>query len=173
LGADAKVWDSYLGKEGAIYGPFSVGYEIKEVLSPGWVPTYNDPDNINGHPNAEPIQVAILYDDTPERPGLREALREVKANNKELRDSYNDPIRLDFRIKDSRGFPTGEVIEEAKVTPEKEESQVSKLKLALQDKIRQFEAYKTDPRYQTEMEQNAVVVTLRELRYLDSIAEYE
>lgn len=46
--------------DGQVYGPFTGEYEIKEVLSPGWVPSYNDPDNINGHPNAEPMQVAIL-----------------------------------------------------------------------------------------------------------------
>lgn len=47
----------------------------------------------------------------------------------------------------------------------------SNVKQALQDKIKQFEAFKTDSRYQSEMEQNAVIVTLRELRYLDSMAE--
>ena len=49
----------------------------------------------------------------------------------------------------------------------------SKLKQALHEKIAEFETYKTDKRYQTHIEQNAVVVTLRELRYLDSIVEYE
>jgi hypothetical protein len=46
-----------------IYGPFSLRYEMKTVLSTGWVPSYNDPDNISGHPNAEPMEVAILYDE--------------------------------------------------------------------------------------------------------------
>jgi hypothetical protein len=107
-----------------IYGPFSLRYEIESKCGKfGFNTVICGKCFSDGNGCQEPVKVAILYDDTPERPGLREALREVKANNKELRDSYNDPIRLDFRIKDSRGFPTGEVIEEAKVTPEKEESQ--------------------------------------------------
>lgn len=31
------------------------GYETKETLSDGWVPSYNDPDNSGLHPPAEPI----------------------------------------------------------------------------------------------------------------------
>lgn len=49
---------------------------------------------------------------------------------------------------------------------------MTELKKALQEKIKQFEAFKTDPMYQTQIEQNAVQVTLRELKYLDSIAEF-
>jgi hypothetical protein len=85
-----------------IYGPFSVGYEIKEVLSPGWVPTYNDPDNINGHPNAEPIQVAILYDDTPEK--------EESQGNQETLWSEVDKI---FNTKWTYGMPD-DVMQELK-----------------------------------------------------------
>jgi hypothetical protein len=40
--------------------------EVIEVLSPGWVPTYNDPDNSGGHPNAEPMLVARLLPYTPD-----------------------------------------------------------------------------------------------------------
>lgn len=54
---------------------------------------------------------------------------------------------------------------------DKPDNHTSSIKQALQDKIIEFEAFKTDRRYQSEMEQNAVIVTLRELRYLDSIAE--
>lgn len=42
------------------YGPFSGVVELKEVLSDGWVPTYHDPSNSGGHPNAEPITVAFI-----------------------------------------------------------------------------------------------------------------
>lgn len=49
----------------------------------------------------------------------------------------------------------------------------SALKEALQDKIRSFEAAQKDPNYQSNIEQNVVAVALRELRYLDSIVEFE
>jgi hypothetical protein len=47
--------------EGKLY-PIPDGWEveIKEVLSSGWVPSYNDPDNIGCAENAEIITVAIL-----------------------------------------------------------------------------------------------------------------
>jgi hypothetical protein len=127
-GSDGKAWDSLYGKEGTIYGPFSLRYEIQTLHYCKQCGAYKSIKRIpcqNAYCGKTSENVAILYDDTPEkeRPGLRDALREVKANNKELRDSYKDPTRLDFRIKDSRGFPTGEVVEEAKITPEKEESQ--------------------------------------------------
>lgn len=50
---------------------------------------------------------------------------------------------------------------------------MTELKKALQSKILEFEALRTNPNHQTEMEQNAVLVTLRELKYLDSLAEFE
>jgi hypothetical protein len=49
---------------------------------------------------------------------------------------------------------------------------MTELKKALQEKIAEFERSQTDPRYQSEIEQNAVSVVLRELRYLDSIIEF-
>lgn len=47
----------------------------------------------------------------------------------------------------------------------------TELKRVLEEKIKEFESYKTNPNYQSEIEQNAVVITLRELKYLESIAE--
>lgn len=47
------------------------------------------------------------------------------------------------------------------------------LKKELQNMITQFEGHKSDPMYQSHIEQNAIEVTLRRLKYLDSIAEYE
>ena len=52
-------------------------------------------------------------------------------------------------------------------------SNQSELKKALKEKIKEFEGHKNDPMYQLPIEQNAIQVTLRELKYLDSIAEYE
>lgn len=45
------------------------------------------------------------------------------------------------------------------------------LKEALREKIVEFEGYIDHPDYSSRMEQNAVAVTLREFKYLDSIAE--
>jgi hypothetical protein len=42
------------------------GVEVVEVLSPGWVPSYNDPSNIGGAHNAEPMLVARLLPSTPD-----------------------------------------------------------------------------------------------------------
>lgn len=50
---------------------------------------------------------------------------------------------------------------------------MSELKKALQEKIAKFEALKTHANYQSDLEQNTLIVLLREFRYLDSIAEYE
>lgn len=50
---------------------------------------------------------------------------------------------------------------------------MTELKKAIQDKIIEFESFKTNPMYQSHIEQNAIEVTLRELKYLDSIAEIE
>jgi hypothetical protein len=50
---------------------------------------------------------------------------------------------------------------------------MSKLKEALQAKIKEFEEHKINPMYQSDLEQNAIIVTLRELRYLDEIVEYK
>ena len=50
---------------------------------------------------------------------------------------------------------------------------MTELKKALQQKILEFEECKNNPNHQSEMEQNAVQVTLRELKYLDSLAEFE
>lgn len=50
---------------------------------------------------------------------------------------------------------------------------MSKLKQALQEKIEQFEGYIDKPGFDSDIEQNAVHTTLRVLRYLDQIVEYE
>lgn len=50
---------------------------------------------------------------------------------------------------------------------------ISKLKGALAKKIEEFEGYKLNPKYQTEMEQNAVQVVLRELKVLDAYVDFE
>jgi len=73
-----------------IYGPFTVGYEIKTMLSHGWVPSYNDPDNINGHPNAEPMEVAILYEEAQQET-LVDQLAEAKARIAYLEGLINSP----------------------------------------------------------------------------------
>lgn len=49
---------------------------------------------------------------------------------------------------------------------------MNELKKALKEKIREYRAYLKDPNHQTEMEQNAVMVTLKELLYLDTIVDY-
>lgn len=48
----------------------------------------------------------------------------------------------------------------------------SELKKALELKIKEYEGYLTNTMYQSDIEQNAVMVTLRELKYLNSICEY-
>lgn len=50
---------------------------------------------------------------------------------------------------------------------------MTKLKEALQEKIREYEACIGHPRYNSRIEQNAAETVLRVLKYLDSIAEYE
>lgn len=62
FGSNAKVWDSLYGKEGAIYGPFTVGYRIQDVCAHDSCPV----DAMCEHCK-EPVQVAILYDYTPEK----------------------------------------------------------------------------------------------------------
>lgn len=57
-------WYEQTTKEGTIYPISGWRCEIGQVLSPGWVPTYNDPDNSSGAPNAEPMNVALLIEDT-------------------------------------------------------------------------------------------------------------
>jgi hypothetical protein len=133
-------WKHAILKSDTIYGPFSLRYEIQTLHYCKQCGAYKSIKRIpcqNAYCGKTSENVAILYDDTPEKehPGLRDALREVKAKNKELRDSYKDPTRLDFRIKDSRGFPTGEVVEGAKVTPEKEDSQDQETLWSEVDKI--------------------------------------
>lgn len=59
--AEKIIWNKDIKfEENYFYGPFSGEIEFTEVLSDGWVPTYNDPDNSGGHPNAEPITVAFI-----------------------------------------------------------------------------------------------------------------
>ena len=50
---------------------------------------------------------------------------------------------------------------------------MSKLREALHDKITRFRELRGHPDYTSEIEQNAVIVTLRVLEELDEIAEYE
>ena len=57
--ADHPLLDFYV-KDGLHEIPTGYTVVVETVLSDGWVPTYNDPDNKGGHPNAEPVEVAIL-----------------------------------------------------------------------------------------------------------------
>lgn len=50
---------------------------------------------------------------------------------------------------------------------------MSKLKQALKDKIQEFETLIDHPDHNSEMEQNAIIVCLRELHELDQIVEYD
>lgn len=47
------------------------------------------------------------------------------------------------------------------------------LKQALTEKIREYEGHLDNKRYESVMEHNAILVVLKELRYLNSIVEYE
>lgn len=133
-----------------IYGPFTVEYRIQgkhtsecAFSRTPWKCT------------CDPEPVAILYDDTPEkeRPDyinnefkkvsksdLKSALREVNLKNKEIRDSYEDPTRLDFRIKDSRGFPTGDVIDGAKVKVD-DDPIIAVMRIARMDNLMPIQRY--------------------------------
>jgi len=50
---------------------------------------------------------------------------------------------------------------------------MTELKKALKEKIKEYESYVNNPKYNSEIEQNAVKITLKELKYLDSIIEFE
>ena len=45
-----------------------VNIATRVVLSPGWVPTYNNPDNHNLDPSAEPISVPLISYDNNNKP---------------------------------------------------------------------------------------------------------
>ena len=52
-----------------------------ELMTPGWIPSYNDPDNIGCHPVAEPIDPPDYFNDRNAIPELMTLLKTSEQRN--------------------------------------------------------------------------------------------
>lgn len=95
------------------------GYETKEILSNGWIPSYNDPDNRGFAPNAEPETVAILT--------LPEKKKNIMENDKiyidgDFNDSYEARIQRSKgkrKNKNAKDEAASDSVAAPKITPER------------------------------------------------------
>lgn len=170
-----------------VYGPFDIGYKKGLKCKQEGKPTCTSSANCTCSVADGLAEVAILLPEpTPSKSGELKLTPEQVKEREEAINCYRTPSlpksiweqAIEKATPEQRAKIDNIFAEILKSEPvgkieEKEEPGVSKLKIALQDKIKEFEAFKTNPNYQTEMEQNAVIITLRELKYLDSIVEYE
>jgi hypothetical protein len=108
--------------------------EKKEILSEGWVPTYNDPDNSGWLPNAEPIEVYVLT-----LPVVEPALPDMKEPNNFC---VTKPSTCTMNYCDENGCQDRErnLAEPAVDVPLKEEEKLSQIQVDYyEDKLEQMQ----------------------------------